>query len=398
VTEVSFLQNWSGTINGNQSFAAGESLGINVVVELQSYLKGFRYYRHSTASIDQISDFQVYKWSAGGLLSVVLHPSDNGSVGWHRCDLASPLLIPGGTEIQIAGFLPTGCHLDWNNGAVPTPPPGFSWFNGHHRMFQASSSVAFCPSGDNNFFYLIDPIFDTDAIVPAPSTSGDVTSAVDNGLADWLSEADHTHGAGDGMPYDTWQTGLDTNTKVSSGLNLAGGMQALSDSLAHTPQMASDYVAGRTATYFTPLKNRLIGASGGGGSAFFGPDGTQVSAGVEALLARSTNAQVGFPAAPWAKTAETDFDGCLAWDEPADLYTVAFATTPPTIPDNGQCGVPVRYRLAWWTPLNGDFAQERRWIDFEKAHLVNPAGRMPGLLLQTYLGGTGHVEAWTLNV
>jgi len=228
-----------------------------------------------------------------------------------------------------------------------------------------------------------------------PPPSGATTAD----LAAWLSNdgATNTHQS-DGLPWQTKVDTADIRTKVTNGLNLAGGLQALSDSLANTLQMASDYLAGRTATYFTDLKNRLIGASGGGGSAFYGPDGTQVSAGVEALLARSTNAQVGFPASPWEMTAETDFDGCLAWAQPADLYTVTFATTPPTIPNNGQCGVPVRYRLAWWTSLNGEFAQERHWIDFEKCHLVDPAGRMPGLLLQTYLGGTGHVEAWTLNV
>jgi len=229
----------------------------------------------------------------------------------------------------------------------------------------------------------------------APPATGATTAD----LAAWLSNdsATNTHQS-DGLPWQTKVDTADIRTKVTAGLNLTGGLQALSDSLAHTIQMASDYFAGRTATYFTDLKNRLIGASGGGGSAFFGPAGTQVSAGVEALLARSTNAQVGFPASPWEMTAETDFDDALAWAQPADLYVVTFATIPPTSPDNGRAGVPVHYRLAWWSPLNGTFAQERRWIDFTSEHLVNPAGRMPGLLLQTYEGGTGHVQAWTLNV
>ncbi len=403
--EVSFLQNFSGTISGNQTFGAGESLGINVLPELQCYLTKVKYYRHSTASIDAISDMQVFKWSSGGALSVVVHPVDDGTVGWKTATLASPLLVPGGTELQLSVFLPAGCHLDYNSGTVPTPPPGFSWVNGHHRMFTASSGLVFCTAGDNSWFFLLDLVFDTDAIVPAPSTPGDVTGAIDNGLADWLSESDATHRAGDGIPWDTWQTSLATKTVVDA-------IKVVSDKLGHGGsgndldwirglwRLAGDLTDAEIGLLKSLLtrKDQITGASGGGGSAFFGPSGTQVAAGVEALLARSTNAMVGFPAAPWTMTDETDWGDAIAYAEPADLYVVTFTSTPPSIPDNGRAGVPVRYRLAWWSPLNGSFARERRWIDFENVHLVDPAGRMPGVLLQTYAGGAGHIQAWTLTV
>jgi hypothetical protein len=318
-----------------------------------------------------------------------------GSAGWVSVPVSPQLTMVSGRDYLVCVDGNTGFYFRGWSTAPPTLGAGFTLVGARYgngeppglvsgwELVAISVSTAATAGGDGGT--------GGSTGVGAPTFSGD--------LAAWLSSngTDQLHET-DGLPWLTKAKVDDTNTKVTSGLNLAGGLQALSDSLANTLQLASDYVAGRTGTYFTDLKNRLIGASGGGGSAFFGPDGTQVSAGVEALLARSTNAQVGFPASPWEMTAETDFDGCLAWAQPADLYTVTFATTPPTIPDNGQCGVPVRYRLAWWTSLNGEFAQERHWIDFEKCHLVDPAGRMPGLLLQTYLGGTGHVEAWTLNV
>jgi hypothetical protein len=318
------------------------------------------------------------------------------NAGWNAWTLDAPVTLAAGGSYQITGWWQAGSHIAYINPAnrgTPDAPLAFGDTFGWNTAGEQTGVL----SGDHNAAVL--PPLDVELEGTSGGGAGTGGTAQTGDLASWLSNDPTIQAhATDGLPATTKAVVDDTNTKVTSGLNLAGGLQALSDSLANTLQMASDYLAGRTSTYFTDLKNRLIGASGGGGSAFYGAGGTQVSEGVEALLARSTNAQVGFPASPWEMTAETDFDGCLAWDQPADLYTVTFATTPPTIPNNGQCGVPVRYRLAWWAPLNGEFAQGRHWIDFEKVHLVDPAGRMPGLLLQTYLGGTGHVEAWTLNV
>jgi len=223
-----------------------------------------------------------------------------------------------------------------------------------------------------------------------PAYSGDLQA--------WLADDDTNLHKTDGLPWLTRTLLQSTYDLVSTIRDRvypgAGPLTVLTDLYLNTIKTQLDAQEALDAL----VSARLTGASGGGGSAFYGPDGTQVAAGVEALLARSTNAQVGFPAAPWEMTAETDWDDAIAWDQPADLYVVTFTSTPPTIPDNGRAGVPVRYRLAWWTPLNGTFAQERRWIDFENAHLVDPAGRMPGLLLQTYTSGGGHLQAWTLNV
>jgi hypothetical protein len=359
-------------------------------------ITGLAWYRGSTTSTAKPANLRLY----GADTTVPLREFngsdivDSGAIGWQITPFATAYTPSSGVHYVAQMTWPgLNAWYFYSRSSLANPASPFAWDSAGVRRSTEFGST-YPGSQDDTLAWLVSPVWGTGTSGGGGLTTGDL----DNALAKWLSESDATHLAGDGMPYDTWQKSIDTNTKVTGGLNLAGGIQALSDSLAHTLQMASDYLAGRTATYFTDLKNRLIGASGGGGSAFFGPAGTQVSAGVEALLARSTNAQVGFPASPWEKTAETDFDGCLAWAEPADLYTVSFATTPPTIPNNGQCGVPVRYRLAWWTPLNGEFAQERHWIDFEKCHLVNPAGRMPGLLLQTYVSGTGHVEAWTLNV
>jgi len=373
--------NWSGSV-GNR-FASADS----------RYLAAVSYYcPQGTARPSQV---QLYDVSTGNAVWQRLSPNWQGTApGWITAELSA-------TEAQNLGALVAnhtyeanllmGGSSPWWEDGGPVPP------SGTNISFEGSfvgnpNGMGFSSSGSGRWCISV-TLSDS---LPTGSTGGaatpvDVSAVTDANLAEWLSSnsATNTHQS-DGLPWLT-------KAKVDAGLNLAGGLQALSDSLAHTIQMASDWFAGGSSTIFTDLKNRLLGASGGGGSAFYGPDGTQVSAGVEALLARSTNAQVGFPASPWAMTDETDWDDCIVWPVPADLYVVTVTTVPPLIPDNGRCGVPVRYRLAWWTPLNGEFAQERRWIDFEKVHLVDPAGRMPGLLLQTYQGGAGHVQAWVLN-
>jgi hypothetical protein len=340
---------------------------------------------------DQTADADVFHLGP----SAITWTLDTGS--WYVADVpmsgGSFPAIPSGHTFFLTFYNEnSGAVQAYATGGAPTTSSGYTWLS---SRFQSGNVQA--PSADNGS----GTTYGVDLVTGLyGGTGGGGGGGVTNAdLASWLSNASatNTHQS-DGLPWQTKVDTADIRTKVTNGFNLTGGLQALSDSLAHTIQMASDWLASGSTTIFTDLKNRILGASGGGGSAFYGAGGTQVAEGVEALLARSTNAQVGFPASPWEMTAETDFDGCLAWAQPADLYTVTFATTPPTIPNNGQCGVPVRYRLAWWTPLNGEFAQERHWIDFEKSHLVDPAGRMPGLLLQTYLGGGGHVEAWTLNV
>lgn len=419
--EVSFLQNFSGTISGNQTFGVGESLGINVLPELQCYLTKVKYYRHSTASIDAISDMQVFKWSSGGALSVVVHPVDDGTVGWKTATLDSPLLVPGGTELQLSVFLPAGCHLDYNSGTVPTPPPGFSWVNGHHRMFTASSGIVFCTAGDNSWFFLLDLVFDTDAIVPTPATGGDVTSAVGNGLADWFSEPDHTHGAGDGMPYDTWQTSLATKTVVDA-------IQVITDKLGHGGsgndldwirglwRLAGDLTDAEIGLLKSLLtrKDQITGASGGGGSAFYGPSGTQVAAGVETLLGANVSpTELGAQLAVLRErlTLSPDLTDTTRWtlvdtasgsgdaliELQADLFHLTITAPEGTPVGPSVAGVDWHPRAFWLAPrVHGGFLQRQPLADFGD-NTIAPGLFMDGLLLAVDPGYAWAVSAYVLD-
>jgi uncharacterized protein DUF4082 len=392
---TSYWGNYAGSFSTTGLGGSPQQNGVAFQVDTSTDINSLRWYRGATGSGWACNGIRLWRVSDGAKLAEVLSPTDDGTVGWQATGIAPVTLVTGQTYI-VASYHPPSTSVAYiaSDGPSSVPSPFVKISN----TGRYNTSTSYPDSVTGSFAWAADA--STDTASGGGGSGGGITVVQDDAnLAGWLSSSSsvNTHQT-DGLPWLTKAVVDAIKTTVDASLNLAGGLQALSDSLAHTIQMASDWFASGSSTIFTDLKDRVLGSSGGGGSAFYGPDGTQVSAGVEALLARSTNAQVGFPASPWEMTAETDFDGCIAWAQPADLYTVSFTTTPPTIPDNGQCGVPVRYRLAWWTPLNGEFAQERHWIDFEKIHLVDSAGRMPGVLLQTYVGGTGHLEAWTLNV
>lgn len=400
MTQVTFLQNWSGTISNNQVPGVPDNFGINILVELDCYLTGVRYYRHSSASSDRISQMQVYKWSAGGLLSAVLTPTDTGAAGWETAMLANPIRIPGGTEIQITGFVGSTLHMDYNSAAVPTPPPGFSWVSGHHRMFNPTSQLAFCPNGDNSWFYLLDAIFDDSASLPAPPTTGDVTSVVDNGLADWLSEGDAIHRVGDGIPWDTWQTVL---TILSRGGSITSGdvtTYGLSDA---TWAAALVKLLGYAVSHADQI-GQVLSWLGVGAK----PSGTStVPDQLTAILNASLGAQgesywsAGQVLAPSSHTLvdSLPFAGRVGWGSGYALHRIHVDTVDDHHPfeDLGAAGYFAR-ALGWWAPvMPGGIVGERRWLEWSDQWLWPAPIAATGVVIYVHPAVTGTLYAYSVE-
>lgn len=388
------------TIGGG---AVTQTLGVAFVSAQGLYVTGLRWYATDTNTAHKPS--ALYLWDQPSASAVVTVPGasvvHSGSVGWQTITLGTPYQLTAGRTYYVTMDVIVG----QTSGSVTNPaqppyplsflsPPGRNSNGGQPGLF---------PVNSNNSAFWVDVIVSADFASspdPAPTLVGDLKAA----LASWLiNTGDNTHQS-DGLPWNT-QVAVDlANNNLTALADSQALIRAVTDELGpYLPGWATTllgldgWLAAWDVDQWSRLSDRILGASGGGGSAFYGPGGQQVSAGVEALLVRSTNAMAGFPSAPWELIDETDWNDALAWDVPADLYVLTF-TTLPDLPENGRAGVPTRYRLAWWSPLNGEFARERRWIDFPSCHLIDAAGRMPGLLLQTYdLSGAGHVQAWQLN-
>jgi hypothetical protein len=101
--------------------------------------------------------------------------------------------------------------------------------------------------------------------------------------------------------------------------------------------------------------------------------------------------------ADWTLVDETDFDTNLAWNVTADVYTVSFSDLGAGSINTVIDTVDVSYRLAWWAPWNGTSARDRRFIDFLEAQLYDGGVRMPGLVLHSPQGASGHIQAWTFG-
>lgn len=334
-------------------------------------------------------------WDESSTLTPVINVSSiptPSAQGW-VFQTITPVTLLAGHDYTVAWIMAAGTHVSWKAGAVPTAPPSpFSWLSPAHKW--AYHSTAFPTQTDDVNYYAVG--VSTDVPTATSGTGGQIVSTTDlqDALADWLiSTSDNQHQT-DGLPWLIHEA-------VKAGGSLATDIQNLSDSLAHTLQMASDWLASGSSTIFTDLKNRILGASGGGGSAFYGSGGTQVAQGVEDLLARPaavapSNAAPGtFPGTGWTMTAEEDFTICDAFAEPADLYVITcdaatIAPSPVTI-----CGVDWYPHLLWHAILNGDFLQERRFGDFAKLHVTDGGRRMPGLFVKVNQGGDGHIQAWT---
>jgi hypothetical protein len=320
--------------------------------------------------------------------------------GWYTLDLAAngiavPSLVPGDDYTLSYYGENSGFLQGWNDGAAD-PIPAVTFVGGRFD----GGNVDHPTSAPGSAKYDID--FNANVAGSGGSDGSTLTGdpALTGDLEAWLSATSANLHQTDGLPWLTKADTADIRTKVTNGFNLAGGLQALSDSLAHTIQMASDWLASGSTTIFTDLKNRILGASGGGGSAFYGPDGTQVADGVEQLLARpaataaSNPAPGTFPGTGWTLTDETDFTLCIAYDQPADLYVITCDETTIAPKPEEACGVTRYSHLLWHALLNGDFLQERHFGDFAKLHVADGGRRMPGLYVKIYAGGNGHIQAW----
>lgn len=253
-------------------------------------------------------------------------------------------------------------------------------------------------------------------------STGTGTPVFTGDLPAWLSTdgAQNLHQA-DGLPWTT-KSQVDL-TKIA-----ADAIKVVTDKLGHGGSGNSlDWIVGlwRLAGDLTDAeigllkalldhKDQLVGASGGGGSAFYGPSGTQVAEGVETLLASGiTPTELGAQLAVLRErlTLSPDLTDTARWtlvdtasgsgdalvELQADLYRLS--VTAPVGPPSGPlvAGVAWHPRAFWLAPrAHGGFLQRQPLADFG-VNTIAPGLFMDGLLLAIDPGYTWSVEAYVLD-
>lgn len=404
---VHLFENATGAwTNATQPFAQTRATAFQVSEATQAV--SIRWFRAGAGGAQAPTRLDIWDSITGTSLTGNIPPADNGAVGWQEVALGVPVDLVAGRTYYVSGDWATGDNVPFRGGgSFGTPPPPLA-FAAAFRGYSAAGTHGIPTSFDTANGFNIDV-----GVVGSnvdPPGAGATPTDLSDALAAWLSTTDGTHA--DSAPLQTrtivgaLEVALDFLQGVADGIKEAVDdekpiIDALPDSIGDVLTKATSIettLAEWLAGWVQDVRDRITGTTDGGGSAFYGPDGTQVGAGVEALLARSTNAAVGFPASPWQLDDETDFDTALAWDVPADLYVITFSDLGSNRVNTSPAGVEVSYRLAWWSPLNGGAARERRFCDFPTYHAIDPAGRMPGILIFSRAGASGHVQAWTLPV
>lgn len=159
------------------------------------------------------------------------------------------------------------------------------------------------------------------------------------------------------------------------------------------------------------LQSHIVGASGGGGSAFFSGDGRQVAE----TVAEIQDALAIGPASPLMRewlTLSPDLTDPLRWTnvgtttgtgdgvvtDGADLYLVTITAIPPAQPQmaqaNGDVWVP---RMAWCSPQRNGASTWRQYLDFGANYVHDQAIYMGGLLINTGPGVSWSVDAMQLD-
>lgn len=335
---------------------------------------------------------------------VVAEPSsivDSGVAGWQVSPLAAPF-TPAADRVYVvaAGFTNPSTRGNQNTGTPPAPPAPLAWGTVGPGCYNGSSATGY-PDTSFGYYYPVD-IETGDWFPPAPADTDQISYAeLRDELVRWFSASTpaNTHTAD--TPYVTRAdvAAIKSVTDVLADIG-SGAIGWLNTRATDAVDLLNGVNASAIAA-LNDLAARITGSGAGGGSAFYSSDSRQVAQSaadtydaVALLLALRRNALVGFPGAPWVMTDETAFDTDIAYTEAADLYVVTFTGLGSNLVNTVVAGVDVSYRLAWWTPLIGAFAQQRRFIDTPSAHLWLDGTRLPGVLLHSPAGAAGTIQAW----
>lgn len=373
------------------ALGATTEYGVAFQVTQTTELSQLRWYRVQAGSANAPTTLRIWRADTSQVVYTAGSVPDNNAVGWQTHTLSPTVTLAPGIEYRVAACWPAGSKQPYFT-TLPSPPSGLAW-SSTVRRFNSGACAFPATTNANAEYEAVDVGVDiTPGTIPqTPATYADLL----NQLAAWLiSTGDNTHQV-DGLPWLIKGVVDAVAAELSTVHGVVDAVEDLVDGLP-TPinTILSWGLSGTQAdidtilTWIALAESQLTGASAGGGSAF--------SALADQIAsATSPLSPVQFPSTGWAQVADTTFDTSLAWAQAADLYVVTFTDLGSNIVNTVAAGIDVSYRLAWWTPLNGGFSRERRFIDFLDSHLEDGGRRMPGLLLHSPAGGTGTVQAWT---
>lgn len=375
-------------------------------------ITGLAWYRGSTTSTAKPSALRLYgtdttvplrEFTGTGIV-------DSGTVGWQITPFATAYTPSSGVH-YVAQMTWPGLNA-WNyysRSSLANPDAPFSWDSAGVRRSTEFGST-YPGSQDDTVAWLLSPVWGTSTGGGGGITTGDL----ENALADWLtSTSDNLHKT-DGLPWLT-KTVADAVKVVTDKLGASGSGNSL-DWIVSLWRLAGDLTDAEIGLLKALLthQSQVIGASGGGGSAFYGPSGTQVAAGVETLLASGlTTTDLGAAVAllrerltlspdladtsRWTLVDTTSGDGDALVSQQADAYFLSITAYPASQAAHGVASTLWLPRWGWVCPrVHGHFAQ-RQFHDVMPTIVTSEGHFMDGLLIYTPQGFEWTCESYVLD-
>jgi hypothetical protein len=395
----------------NQGNSSNVFFGNRFTVSASFTASYWQWYR-STSGDGMISYFLLWNVTDNTKL-LQDSPADPGGTGWLEAAMSAPVTLVTGKTYQIDIGIQGG-NTCW--GWTTAPPSINTPFTVTSIRYGGSTGAY---SDSVSGFELLGAQVADGPLSGGGGGTGTLTSddlaAIADELAKWLSSSapPDTHTT-DGLPWLT-KTVADAIKVVTDKLGHSGSGNSL-DWIVALWRLAGDLTDAEIGLLKSLLdrQGQVLGASGGGGSAFYGPSGTQVAEGVETLLARTVD-PTGLGAAVallreqltlspdladtsrWTLVDTVTGEGDALVELQADLYRVSIGDAPGTHGPQLVAGAEWRPRWGWAAPrIHGCYLQRQPLVDLSPIAIA-PGLFMDGVLLYTHPGFTWTVEAFVLD-
>lgn len=365
-----------------------------------------------------------------------LSPVAQGNDQWNWYDLDTPIDLVSGTGYMVAGVWAAPDAAARTSGSSPSPQPTNPPMSAvRPAPYYYRLSDGFPDQAGISAVYLSLNVTDQgqgpiNGTVPtAPSGSGPGTPTV-NDLKWWLHK-DTTNP--DSIPKLMWAdlgtlmgrigtfsqaAGQTLKDNVDAILTILGNIPKRGDSewtVAQKLWRITDALSSIQITDWNTFAQRapsqLTGASGGGGSAFYGPNGTQVADGVEYLIEHAGDGtlfeklreQLQLTPSPatdprWHNEATVTGTGPGVVTTGADLYRLSVTLGAGSRPGvSFGAGLDWHRYLGWVAPVRDGYVTERRKLEWLQSEWRYPPHFLHGLVISLGPGDDWSCECWQLD-
>jgi len=395
---ASVSPSWS-TVSAGDPVEVGARFNVTTDVDL----KFLEYHTGGTGASWKPTRLTLWREDTATKVAEVAAPANPTVSGWNQVvpDLAYTML--GGHTYRVVAHYPASQGYHYTPTQPLTPPAPLA-VSGNQGCYLTGATNAYPDSTSSGNVWGVGVVATDSAPTPPAPDAPATTAVVDYVDSTWLSAEPDVNLHQTDLPWITKAelhsvaSDVTTVKAAATGANGFDAIKAVADAIASAVGGIPGTIASAVTTITGQITSATVAIAGAGFHTIeqLYAQGVAVIDDIAHLTLGATGGVAAFPTA-FTMVDSTTFDTSLAWDVPADLYVITFTGLGGRIVNTIVAGVDISYRLAWWCPLAGAFAQERRFIDSPQYHCYDGGRRMPGLLLHSELGGTGTVEAWRLS-